>query len=204
MKNAAKIRLSRVEQQLVKRSDWILTKNNVMQKIRVMLEELQTERQGNIWEAVPPFLQAPLSIAPKISRGENYRGLPWLVLDQPRCFNREEMLAIRTMFWWGEHFSVTLLVSGQLKQQLEPSLLSAFTILRKKGYAICIAADPWEHHFERNNYQSLDKVTSKVYRDLIKSQTFFKAGIRFPLADMETMPRKLNSEYRRLMKIVMA
>jgi len=203
MKNAAKIRLSRVEQQLVKRSDWILTKNSVMQKIRVMLEALQNERQGIVPEAIPPYLQVPLLISPKISRGENYRGLPWLVLDQPRYFNREEMLAIRTMFWWGEHFSVTLLVSGGLKKQMKPSLLSAFSMLRKNNYAICIAADPWEHHFEADNFVSLGSLTPKAYREYVSRHTFFKAGIRIPIADTGTLHEKLNSEYRRLMRIVM-
>ena len=192
-----------MEQQLVKRSDWILTKNHVMQKIRVMLEALQTERQGIVWEAAPSFLQVPLTINPKISRGENYRGLPWLVLDQPRYFNREEMLAIRTMFWWGEHFSVTLLVSGGLKKQMEPSLLSAYRMLKTNGYALCIAEDPWEHHFEADHFISMGSVTPKAYREHVSRHAFFKAGIRFPLSDIAIMPAKLNSEYRRLMRIVM-
>ena len=48
----------------------------------------------------------------KISKGENM-GLPWVMLDYPRLFGQEDVLAIRTMFWWGHCFSVTLHLKGR-------------------------------------------------------------------------------------------
>ena len=51
---------------------------------------------------------------PKIAKGENYLQLPYVLLDYPRCFDKENIFAIRTMFWWGNFFSITLHLSGSI------------------------------------------------------------------------------------------
>ena len=110
----AKIRLSPEEEALVATTDWILTKNNVLQKIKQLLLALQSRQQ----DLLLPFNSLPeevLKSSPKISRGENYKGLPWLVLDYPRYFNKADVFAIRTLFWWGNFFSITLHLSGSYK-----------------------------------------------------------------------------------------
>ena len=43
-------------------------------------------------------------VSPKISRGEQYLGLPYVMLDYPRIFSKENVFAIRTFFWWGNYF----------------------------------------------------------------------------------------------------
>src|SRR5689334_11584093 len=105
--NEAKIQLSTKEKELVSDANWILTKNAIMQKIKTMLAELM-ERQKNLCQRHHPlFSKEILSISPKISKGENYHGLPYLVLDCPRYFSIHQTCAIRTFFWWGNFFSVT-------------------------------------------------------------------------------------------------
>jgi len=42
--------------------------------------------------------EAACAIAPKISKGENYEGLPWVILDFPRYFDKENVFAIRCFF----------------------------------------------------------------------------------------------------------
>jgi len=64
-------------------------------------------------------------VSPKISRGENYLGLPYLVLDYPRLFRPDAVLAIRTFFWWGHFFSSTLQLSGGYKTEFLSRLQAA-------------------------------------------------------------------------------
>ena len=98
--DATKVRLSPEEEALVMRADWILTKNSILQKTMQLFATLQTEQQkwmesnGNSWPV------QIINSCPKISRGENYLGLPWLMLDYPRMFNKEKVFAVRTFFWW--------------------------------------------------------------------------------------------------------
>ena len=101
----AKITLSAKEAELIANSDWILTKNEIIQKVKFLLADLQLKQQ-HILNLHPGILPEEVTAIPaKISRGENYLGLPWLILDYPRLFGKEDQFAIRTMFWWGHFFS---------------------------------------------------------------------------------------------------
>src|SRR6185437_142624 len=102
----AKLRFSPEEIRLATDEAWILTKNSGMEKIVHLMAELSGEYRV-IWaEAHISGEEDPGS--PKISRGENYRGLPWVMLDYPGVLGRDDVMAIRAMFWWGHAFIVTL------------------------------------------------------------------------------------------------
>ena len=107
-------KISADEQALVANSDWIFAKNAIMAKAIALFGGLSgrllEEWQKNDWPR--ELLRTP----PKISKGENYKGLPWVVLDYPRLFGREDVFAIRTLFWWGNYFSVTLHLKGIYKE----------------------------------------------------------------------------------------
>src|SRR6266511_3807431 len=104
--NPAKIRLSAKEMELVTNADWILTKNGIIQKVKQLLSDLLLV-QEDMLHKFRPFLPAETGMSPaKISKGENYKGLPYLILDHPRYFGKDNVFAIRTLFWWGHFFSV--------------------------------------------------------------------------------------------------
>ena len=137
--DAAKIRLSPEEAALVVSADWILTKNRVMQKAMDMLGLVQAEQNIHLEKFKNRLPQAIYQSSPKIARGENYLGLPWLMLDFPRSFNREDTFAIRTFFWWGNFFSVTLHLSGIHKNAYEGAVINNFEKLKSSRHdrAIC-------------------------------------------------------------------
>src|SRR5215467_3803243 len=112
----SKIQLSTFEMDLLNNSEWILTKNLVIKKAQRLLEEVQETNLRHVKEGSINFPKEVIGISPKISKGENYSGLPWLMLDFPRFFEKEKVFAIRTMFWWGNFFSTTLHLSGQYKE----------------------------------------------------------------------------------------
>src|SRR5262245_6287586 len=147
-----KIRLSEKEMDLLTNADWILTKNGLMHKVRRLLETL-LEQQGNILQQAGQELPAPaFNISPKISKGENYLGLPYLILDQPKVFGKKNIFAIRTMFWWGNYFSTTLHLSGLYKNEYSSRLIFSRSALLKNGFYVCIHPEEWVHHFEKDNY----------------------------------------------------
>jgi len=177
----AKIRLSAKEAELVANADWILTKNVVLQKVKYMLEELQAEQQ-NFLRANPGILPAEvIAIPPKISRGENYKGLPYLVLDYPRYFGKDDHLAIRSMFWWGNFFSSTLHLTGVYKKMYETKIESSFSSLKENSFFIGAGNDQWEHHFETNNYLSLKEMTDTGFKSFTSNKEFIKLAKKIPL-----------------------
>src|ERR1700748_624599 len=141
--NGAKIQLSSTELELVTDTRWILTKNSIIERLVEGLAAL-SESYRPIWEgAVLPG--GPYPTSPKVSRGENYKGLPWIVLDYPRIFGREDVLAVRTLFWWGHYFSVTLHLRESHKDALLPSLRARLPLLADAGFHICVSEDEWRH-----------------------------------------------------------
>ena len=185
-----KIRLSPEEEALVATADWILTKNNVLQKIKQLLLILQSGQQ----DLLLPLNSLPeevLKSSPKISRGENYKGLPWLVLDYPRYFNKDDVFAIRTLFWWGNFFSITLHLSGNYKAKYETKIIDSFESLQQEDFSVCINEDQWEHHFETNNYIPVHDLSESQYSEIIVKRSFIKLAKKIPLEQWNDVEKKL-------------
>lgn len=185
-----KIRLSPEEEELVASADWILTKNRVIQKIDQLLSNLQTSQQQFL-RTCKTLEKEVLASSPKISKGENYKGLPWLVLDYPRSFNKEEVFAIRTLFWWGNFFSVTLHLSGKYKVQYEKKILGSFESLKSADFSVCISEDQWQHHFEASNYTPLSDADPYQFQERIKKASFIKLAKKIPLEKWNGVEKKL-------------
>jgi len=101
--------LSKYEMELVRDTEVILTKNRILKKVGSMFALLSEELANDAKGQLPNEL---IMVPAKVSRGENYGGLPYLILDYPRNFKKEDTFAIRVLFWWGNFFSITLHLSG--------------------------------------------------------------------------------------------
>lgn len=200
--NEAKIRLSQKEMELVNDTAVILTKNVVLQKVLQLLgdvlEKQQAFLQNNRMDLPPEITRS----SPKISRGENYRGLPYFVLDFPKCFEKDDIFAVRTMFWWGHFFSITLHLSGRFKEMFEQKIITATDALRENNFYYCINDEAWEHHFEEDNYISLRNETDTVFKTAMKDKTFIKLAQKISLHQWNDADELLTESFKRIMKIL--
>lgn len=176
----AKIRLSPRERELLYNTEWILTKNSILEKVKQLLGSIQENYRARLAN-LPGLPDVVRRSSPKISKGENYRGLPYLVLDYPRHFIRDEIFAVRTFFWWGNFFSITLQLSGMLKKNAERKIIDAFSILSSQDYFICISDDPWQHHFEKENYVPVSGMGRLEFEKRITQSSFLKLAARTEL-----------------------
>ena len=195
-----KIRLSPEEIALITRPDWILTKNSVIQKTKQLLAALQTEQQQLLTSCASLLPEEILTSSPKISKGENYKGLPYLVLDYPRYFTREDAFTIRTFFWWGNFFSVTLHLSGIYKSKYTEKIISSFESLKKKEVSVCINEDQWEHHFETDNYVPIHTLTVPGFEEIISKRIFIKLSKKIPLQQWDDAEKSLLKIFSQLIK----
>jgi len=147
--NAANLQLSAEEMRLVSDPAVILTKNSIIQKVVGLFAGLCGEYQ-EIYG--PRDIPSP---SPKISKGENYQGLPYVMLDYPRLFGREDVLAIRTFFWWGHGFSVTLHLKGGYLRRYLPVLQQRWAELAAAGFHVGVSPDEWRHEHVEGNYRPL-------------------------------------------------
>ena len=155
MMNASKIQLSAEEWQLVQNSDWILTKHRIIGKVYQLFGLLADDmRAGGPAPAGLP--ETVWRHAPKISKGEQYCQLPWVVLDYPRHFTREQVFAIRSFFWWGHYFSCTLHLKGSYQQQLAPMIVCEAAAGKLAGYYWSAGGAEFDFDVQTDHYTAMD------------------------------------------------
>lgn len=188
MVEATKITLSNKELEVVCNTDFIFTKHIIIQKVQqlfgnlaISLEEELKKEQGGLPEEI-------FKHRPKISKGENYLLLPYVMLDYPRCFAKDDTIAIRTFFWWGNFFSVTLQLSGQYKTSIADNISRSFEYLQQHNYSICVNHSQWEHHFKSDNYLPVNELTEQEFFTVLNNRPFVKLAKKIPLESWQTVP----------------
>lgn len=197
----AKIRLSQKEMEVVTNTDLILTKNAIIEKAKELLRVVQDKQETWLKTEKKIFFQA-LESSPKISKGENYNGLPYLILDFPRLFEQENIFAVRTMFWWGNFFSITLHVKGTYKKMFEEKLVQAHDLLADEGFYFCINGHQWAHDFETKNYILLAALTKNDFEKNCRDKEFIKLAKKISLAEWHNAPDKLFNYFKQMIEIL--
>jgi hypothetical protein len=164
---------SPAELSLLQDAEVLLLKRQALEKVEATLSSLipfyQQEAAG-LFTRYPELATQP----PKLSRGENYRGLPYRVLDFPRYAAGEDLFLFRSMFWWGHFFSFTLHVQGRYWEKMKGALAQAGF---PAGVFVCIDDTPWEYHYGPDNYLPLDEAE----RDTVLAKPFLKLSLALPL-----------------------
>lgn len=166
--------LTAYEMQLVTDAQMLVTKNTIIQKVYQLFGNLAEEYKKALIDKFPENVHIT---HPKISRGENYLGLPYVMLDFPRQFGKTDVFAVRTFFWWGNFFSITLQLAGQHYQQYALAVENAINKKLFADWYISTAEDQWEHHFESRNYSMLEEGTTFNHAQ----HSFLKLAKKIPL-----------------------
>ncbi|MEI9946884.1 MAG: hypothetical protein WDN26_22025 [Chitinophagaceae bacterium] len=202
MKTPAKIQLSSLEMELITNTNWILTKNNIIKKVIDLLGAVQAEQQDFFTTDSSSLPKEVIQTSAKISKGENYQGLPYLILDQPRFFNKENVFAIRHLFWWGNFFSSTFHLSGKYKETYQKKIIQAFSSLSEDDFFVCIHPDQWHHHFEEDNFVPINKLTAEQFEEIILGNTFIKLSKKVSLKEWDKVQEKLTGTSRQYLSIL--
>jgi hypothetical protein len=194
-----KLSLSSFEWDILCNPEWIYAKNQIMQK-GIELFAAVAEKQKNYVNAIP-FINELGSPPPKISRGEQYKGLPYLMLDYPRIFTKDDVFAIRTMLWWGKYFSVTLHLKGAYFEMFRHALMNKSIDDFKTGdfYLQYGGANEWEHdlHAQEWTQKMLDQ-------DYSGDRKLFKVALKIELTKWEKGEEVLYECFTRLVKLLQA
>ena len=202
--NKAKIALSPKEMELVTNAEWILTKNAIMQKAWWLLEDLQVEVVARVEQLSATLPKEVLKTTAKISKGENYKGLPYLVLDFPRCFDKDDIFAVRCMFWWGNFFSITLHLVGKYQKQYSDRLIQSYHLLVQNGFFVSVGQEQWEHHFDEPNYIEIGNMTEAQFIEKIHSPAFIKIANKISVKEWDNARQKLSAYFELIAEILSA
>jgi hypothetical protein len=176
----SKINFSHDEVNLINNQDFFKQKIIITKKMVSLFNELNDgiDKIKNRKENLPEPVK---TTSGKISKGENYLGLPYLVLDNPRVFSNKNIFAFRTMFWWGNYFSFTFHLSGNYLNNYKRNIYRNCETLKGKEILICIHSEQWVHHLEKENYESIDSIDRKAIKKLIEEKGFLKLSRKLDL-----------------------
>jgi len=198
----SKLVLSADELQLVNNRDWILTKRVVMDKINSFMGELATKQKIILTKQKDFIPQEVLATDAKIAKGENYLQLPFLILDYPRYFKEENIFAVRTMFWWGNFFSVTMQLSGKYKLRYQQNLVDKYDEIKRSGFYLNVHENQWHHHFEIDNYKIVNDITKEEMASILAKKEFLKMAKMFPLQQWQHIPQMLENTFTQFIDLL--
>jgi hypothetical protein len=198
--NGSKIQLSPEEMQLVKNSEWILTKQRVIEKVYGMFGVLSANMQLRVQEKRPALPEEVLVTGPKISRGEQYGGLPYVVLDYPRFFTKEHVTAVRTFFWWANYFSITLHLKGVYSSRFRHRVMECLLQPGFSGFYISHGGDEFSFNVADGSYRMLGTYQPGI--DEIDKSPFVKISGIIPLEHWEAAPAQLLEAFDKLLTVI--
>jgi hypothetical protein len=200
MGNKTKIHLSALERELVKNKEWILTKHAVINKVYALFGELNEVYKDACRQEQFFFPGAIERTGGKISKGENYEGLPYVMLDYPALFSKENIFAVRTLFWWGNFFSITLHVSGE-KFAIKENFNNLLEYLRNFNFSVCVNEKEWEHTFELSNYIAAKDIDVQKLEQ-ISARNFFKISKNIELDKWDEAAEYLERSFREIIGFI--
>ncbi|MFI5152042.1 MAG: hypothetical protein ACHQET_01830 [Chitinophagales bacterium] len=196
--NEAKLMLSPEELQLMQNAGWILTKNKVIHKVcelfGILAEEMKPQWEQSSLHGLYKINRA------KISKGENLKGLPYVVLDYPGHFEKENIFSIRSLFWWGNYFSITLHLKGDSKSRVMNSLMRELPLLAKKDFQIFIGDDEWIQDLNEKYFILISKVEKPLIGRIFETHSFLKISTRIEIQEMDQVRKQLLKHFAVLLE----
>jgi hypothetical protein len=165
-------------------TDFLLTKATVLEKINELLGQTRQELKESVENSNFSFPDRTDLLNGKISKGENYKNLPYMVLDYPALFTTKTVLAYRTMFWWGNFFSATFHLEGIALNYYRKTITINLDKLLQKDVYIGVGDTPWQYHYEDDNYSLLNEAHS----DFITNCKFLKLSKKIELKKWNDVP----------------
>ncbi|WP_339815803.1 hypothetical protein [uncultured Imperialibacter sp.] len=193
---------SKEEIDLMGDSELLLTKRKVISKMADRFSAVEGKfRQIMLSESSLHLPPDTLVKAGKVSRGENYKGLPYIVLDYPRLMTRHDVLNIRLLFWWGHYFTLSLHVAGGFWQERKPNILKNIGALTFGKIRFQVDGSPWENDIFSGNFHDLNPSDS-VQTLSIEKSTFLRLSYYLPLHEIPNLDEFATKGFKKFMSIL--
>ena len=196
-----KIQLSPEEMQLVNNSEWILTKHRIIDKVYHLFGRVSDQMQLYLQEKNTLYPAGLLQFAPKISKGEQYEALPYVVLDYPRVFSKEDVFAVRSFFWWGNYFSITLHLKGKYREQYGRKIAAAMAANKLEGYCYSFSGGEFNFDLSGKNYLPVNDITEERYAEIAQA-SFLKISYQISFKHWNAAEQTLLQVFRHCMQLL--
>lgn len=184
------IKLTKHELNFARNTSYPLAKHQIVQKVSQLFQHLGQK-------LVHDFGNQTLfqSSEYKITRGENYRLMPYLVLDFPRISGKNFPITCRTFFWWGHYFSCTIMVQTVLIDLDTTAELLAFS----RKTRLLVGDDLWEQDLNSAVYTKLNKLSPAEIKPILEQQEYLKIVTKIALNDYDNLEELATKAYGQML-----
>lgn len=186
------------EIEVISDTEFLFVKRSAINNIEILLNDSQEKLKAVFNNSKLSFPKKSAFTPGKISRGENYRGLPYLVLDYPALFLKDNIFAFRTMFYWGNFFSVTMHLQGKSLEHYRDTISHNYQDLLEKNIYVSVGDSPWEYLYDSDNYEQL----SSNHQDLIQNCSFLKFSKKIEIKDWNQLPEFAADFFKMMLKVL--
>ena len=198
MDNDTKVTLSLGELAMANDKNIILTKLAIIAKAATLFNE-QIPALTILLHQIFIDDEKLISSVPKISKGENYNGFPYVIMDYPASFGKENIFALRTMFWWGNFISISLHLKGKYKEMYAAKIFKKIAL--EPAFFVSISDDEWKHDFNENNFIK-GKDVSDQFTGKMEERDFFKVALKYELHHWNMMQSVLPEGYKKIKNLL--
>ncbi len=182
---------------MVTNAELILTKNRIIQKVMQLFGEVSAAAQSSLANGLLNNLPEVEAIGPKISKGEQYQELPWVMLDYPRLFSNQHVLAIRCFFWWGHDLSMVLHLKGDYLEKYRATLQACAWA---EGTLFDMGQDEWNNDLTHPDFQPIQQVPAVVWQE----RGYLRIATKIPLCEWDRIESFLINQYQYFNQVLTA
>ncbi len=170
---------SELETELINHREVFLHKPAIMKKAEARLTLLRDAMAVELLADPPPCPAATDTTEGQIARGENNKGFPYLSLDIPQMFSKNEMHTLRTLFWWGHYLGFFLILKGDKFSAWTDQLILLKDSPEFGDVLFSVWPTPWE--WGREHFVSVPETSKDELAALAHKQQYMKVGRIYPL-----------------------
>lgn len=176
--------ISKLEFDLLRNTEWIHRKRETLKKI----DHLFYAVSENL-NAIPIFQDfkskhPELKYRPKVNKGEMLQGLPFRILDFPVFYSKENVLAFRLLFWWGQPIYNMLHVKGTYLNRVNFTELNA-ALSNQENLGFRNSGAEWDFDFDVETPKSVEN----------KDAAFIQVWKKHPLEKLAQLPEIYSADF---------
>ncbi len=176
------------ELEIIRDTNFLKTKGEIIAKIMRVFGQLRdTIKTSKIHQGFP-YAPGIDTLKGKISKGENYKSLPYVVMDFPKHFDKRNIFTFRSMFWWGHEFSFTLHLAGSYLDLYSEQLQHIDRVNSPEDTYFGISNDAWQYDYGPENYQTVAGSTASRIEEQLERHAFIKISRRLSLDGWRDVP----------------
>lgn len=153
--------LSEKQREFIADPDSFVLKNEVDNQVNKLLYGFQQQLSALVDQNIYAFPEKIGKTGFKVNKGNNHKGFPFQVMDYPASLGQEHAFSFRSVVWYANFFSFSLILKGSPKDAFATHL----DRLAGKEYTLAWSDNIWESHIHQDQtlaitQDQLDKTRS--------------------------------------------